>query len=90
MVLFDANIQSTRTNQVRNYESARVSAPPKVRATEKEDGKVVYEWKVDLMKSEKHWMSWFKGLTQSFLGIHLPKLLMLAEKERMDKELTIA
>lgn len=54
------------------------------------DGKTVFEWRVDLMKSEKHWMGWFKGLTGSFLGIHIPKLLMLAEKERMDKELTIA
>jgi protein phosphatase methylesterase 1 len=64
--------------------------PPKVREVKGEDGKVHLEWKVDLMKSEKHWMSWFKGLTASFLGIHMPKLLMLAEKDRMDKELTIA
>ena len=42
------------------------------------------------MKSEKHWMSWFKGLTSCFLSVHIPKLLMLAEKERMDKDLTIA
>lgn len=42
------------------------------------------------MKSEKYWMSWFKGLTGSFLNVHIPKLLMLAEKERMDKDLTIA
>ena len=71
-------------------ESARVSAPPKVKEVKGENGKVHYEWKVDLMNSEKHWMSWFKGLTGCFLGIHMPKLLMLAEKDRMDKELTIA
>lgn len=63
--------------------------PPKVRAVEEGDKKH-YEWKVDLMKSEKHWVSWFKGLTASFLDVRIPKLLMTAEKERMDKELTIA
>lgn len=42
------------------------------------------------MKSEKYWVEWFKGLTNSFLQIKVPKLLMTAEKERMDKELTIA
>ena len=35
-------------------------------------------------------LDWFKGLTNSFLSIRVPKILMLAEKERMDKELTIA
>lgn len=42
------------------------------------------------MDSEKHWISWFKGLTNSFLEVKIPKLLMTAEKERMDKDLTIA
>ena len=36
------------------------------------------------------YIGWFKGLTQSFLSIRIPKLLLIAEKERMDKELTIA
>lgn len=35
-------------------------------------------------------VGWFKGLTNSFLNIRIPKILMLAEKERMDKELTVA
>jgi protein phosphatase methylesterase 1 len=35
-------------------------------------------------------MGWFKGLSHIFLGIHIPKILLTAEKERMDKELTIA
>lgn len=42
------------------------------------------------MKSEKHWMGWFKGLGNAFLGVSVPKLLLLAERDRMDKELTIA
>jgi len=64
--------------------------PAKVRQVEDENGEKCYEWKVCLMKSEKHWVSWFKGLTKSFLDVRVPKLLMTAEKERMDKDLTIA
>ena len=42
------------------------------------------------MDSKQYWKDWFAGLTHDFLEIKLPKLLLLAEKERMDKELTIA
>lgn len=36
------------------------------------------------------YQGWFKGLSHTFLNIHIPKVLLTAEKERMDKELTIA
>ena len=35
-------------------------------------------------------IGWFNNLTQSFLNTRIPKLLLLAEKDRMDTELTIA
>ncbi len=35
-------------------------------------------------------IEWFLGLTKAFLNVRIPKILMLAEKERMDKELTVA
>jgi protein phosphatase methylesterase 1 len=50
----------------------------------------VYKWRVDLMQSKQYWKDWFLGLTQQFLNVKIPKLLLLAEKERMDKDLTIA
>jgi protein phosphatase methylesterase 1 len=37
-----------------------------------------------------YWREWFVGLTKAFLEVRVPKLLLIAEKERMDKELTIA
>lgn len=70
--------------------SARVSIPSQLNKVTNEKNEEKYVWKVDLMKSQKHWIGWFKGLTESFLSIRIPKLLLLAEKERMDKELTIA
>jgi len=33
---------------------------------------------------------WFTGLTKCFLSIKIPKILLLASSDRMDKELTIA
>lgn len=42
------------------------------------------------MKTSPFWMGWFEGLTNSFLQIRIPKILMLAEKERLDKDLTVA
>jgi protein phosphatase methylesterase 1 len=35
-------------------------------------------------------LDWFEGLTKIFLNIKIPKILLLAGCERMDKELTIA
>ena len=35
-------------------------------------------------------LEWFENLTNSFLSIKMPKLLLLAASERMDKELMIA
>ena len=42
------------------------------------------------MASKDHWIGWFKGLTSDFLGLHQPKILLLAGSDRMDKELTVA
>jgi protein phosphatase methylesterase 1 len=75
---------------LKNIDSAKVSMPTKVVEVKDDGGNIFYQWKVDLLKSEQYWMNWFKGLTNSFLSIKVPKILMLAEKERMDKDLTIA
>ena len=49
-----------------------------------------YVWKQDLIASKPYWEQWFKGLTQCFLDVRVPKQLLLAGSDRMDKELTIA
>lgn len=53
-------------------------------------GVTKYVWKTDLLASKAYWESWFKGLTQCFLDVRVPKQLLLAGSDRMDKELTIA
>ena len=42
------------------------------------------------MATKPYWESWFKGLTACFLDVRVPKQLLLAGSDRMDKELTIA
>lgn len=49
----------------------------------------VYEWRVDLSKTEPHWEGWFKNMSSLFLSCNVPKLLILAGVDRLDKELTI-
>ena len=76
---------------MRDIESARVSMPPQVVAQLNEaTGVTKYVWRTDLLATMTFWEAWFKGLTQCFLNVKVPKQLLLAGSDRMDKELTIA
>lgn len=48
-----------------------------------------YEWRIDLTKTEKFWRDWFRGLSTLFLNTNVPKLLLLAGVDRLDKELMV-
>jgi len=48
-----------------------------------------YVWRIDLSRSEPFWEGWFRGLSTMFLDIDVPKLLLLAGVDRLDKELTV-
>nr|CAG4637842.1 EOG090X07NZ [Chydorus sphaericus] len=48
-----------------------------------------FRWRIDLTKTEHHWPGWFHGLSNTFLSISVPKLLLLAGIDRLDKELTV-
>ncbi|KAM4727009.1 protein phosphatase methylesterase 1 isoform 2-T2 [Anableps anableps] len=48
-----------------------------------------YTWRVELSKTEKYWDGWFRGLSALFLSCSVPKLLLLAGVDRLDKDLTI-
>merc|ERR1712087_371432 len=87
----DAIQWSIQSRTLQNMESAKVSIPPQlVQKALPPTGEVYWVWRNDLMASEKYWMSWFKGLTQIFLNITCPKLLLLAGNDRMDTDLTVA
>ncbi|XP_035242236.1 protein phosphatase methylesterase 1 [Anguilla anguilla] len=49
----------------------------------------LFTWRIELAKTEKYWDGWFRGLSALFLSCSVPKLLLLAGVDRLDKELTI-
>eukprot|EP01125_Pyxidicula_operculata_P021336 TRINITY_DN8163_c0_g1_i1.p1 TRINITY_DN8163_c0_g1~~TRINITY_DN8163_c0_g1_i1.p1 ORF type:complete len:306 (-),score=53.67 TRINITY_DN8163_c0_g1_i1:33-830(-) len=73
------------SGNVRNKESACVSVPPQL--VEK-DGE--YYWRTDLEKTAPFWKGWFENMSELFLSVPAPKLLVLADTNRLDKPLTIA
>ncbi|KAL0275892.1 UNVERIFIED_CONTAM: hypothetical protein PYX00_003613 [Menopon gallinae] len=54
-----------------------------------ETPKARYKWRIDLTKTEEHWPGWFKGLSNMFLNCSVPKLLLLAGIDTLDRELTV-
>ncbi|XP_067889463.1 protein phosphatase methylesterase 1 isoform X1 [Heterodontus francisci] len=51
--------------------------------------KTEYTWRIELSKTERYWEGWFKGLSNLFLSCPVPKLLLLAGVDRLDRDLTI-
>lgn len=49
----------------------------------------LYGWRIDLSKTEHFWSGWFKGLSEKFLEIPVPKVLLLANIHGLDTVLTV-
>lgn len=79
-----------KSGTIKNIESARISVPPLLKEEENSKGVKSYVFKTNLLASKQYWNEWFVGLTKAFLSCQIPKTLMLAGIERMDKDLTIA
>ena len=79
-----------KSGTIKNIDSARISVPPLLKEDVNKNGTKTYVFKTNLMESKPFWNEWFIGLTKAFLSCNIPKTLMLAGIERMDKDLTIA
>lgn len=75
---------SIYSNLIQKVESACVSIPSQLK--ENEDGK--FYWKTDLLKTEKYWNEWYQGISEIFLNLKIPKLLLVAGMDRLDTPLT--
>jgi len=64
-------------------------AKKSVEFVEPEQAVEKYVWRIDLTRTERFWKEWFKGLSAMFLGVGVPKLLLLAGTDRLDKELCV-
>lgn len=69
------------------HEEESLNMPPPNVPTTRPSNK--YAWRIDLAKTEQHWFGWFKGLSTAFLSIPVPKVLLLAGVDRLDRELTV-
>ncbi len=67
--------------------------PAQLRATtsaeQQENAEAAYTWRINLRRSEPYWRGWFAGLSDVFLSVSAPKLLILAGVDRLDKALTV-
>ncbi|EOA20969.1 hypothetical protein CARUB_v10001304mg [Capsella rubella] len=77
---------SVRGGSLRNIDSARVSIPPTLRY---DDSKQCYVYRTRLEETEQYWKGWYDGLSEKFLSSPVPKLLLLAGTDRLDRTLTI-
>ncbi|KAF5327446.1 hypothetical protein D9619_004998 [Psilocybe cf. subviscida] len=75
------------TNTIHNATSARISIPSIIR--HEEGAEPPYQWRTPLRSTAPYWLSWFQGLSSSFLNARTARLLVLAGTDRLDKELMI-
>ncbi|XVE60720.1 hypothetical protein DITRI_Ditri05aG0150800 [Diplodiscus trichospermus] len=77
---------SVRGGSLRNIDSARVSIPTTLKY---DDSKKCYVYRARLEETEQYWRGWYEGLSEKFLSCPVPKLLLLAGTDRLDRVLTI-
>lgn len=77
---------SVRGGSLRNIDSARVSVPATLKY---DDSKKCFVYRTRLEETEQYWRGWYEGLSDKFLSCPIPKLLLLAGTDRLDRSLTI-
>ncbi|XP_071737214.1 uncharacterized protein [Rutidosis leptorrhynchoides] len=77
---------NVRSGNLRNIESARISIPGTVKY---DDAQQCYRHRARLAETEQYWKGWYEGLSDKFLSSPVPKLLLLAGTDRLDRALTI-
>ncbi|KAL3845701.1 hypothetical protein ACJIZ3_003104 [Penstemon smallii] len=77
---------SVKGGSLRNIESARLSIPSTLTY---DDSRKCYAHRARLEETEQYWRGWYEGLSDKFLSSPVPKLLLLAGTDRLDRTLTI-
>lgn len=93
MVMKTELIEEDENEEQRVQELPTFKLPDSVKSNNqnkaKPDDTEKYVWRIDLTKTEKYWREWFKGLSSMFLTVSVPKLLLLAGVDRLDKDLMV-
>ncbi|OAY23929.1 protein phosphatase methylesterase 1 [Manihot esculenta] len=77
---------SVKGGSLRNIDSACISVPTTLKYDE---SKKCYVYRARLEETEQYWRGWYEGLSEKFLSSPVPKLLLLAGTDRLDRALTI-
>jgi protein phosphatase methylesterase 1 len=81
---------SVASQTIRCLESARVSVPLQLKLKEEGNSQSGYVWRTDLKQTQRYWEGWFTNMTKQFLGVHCIKELIVANSDRIDREMMIA
>ncbi|XP_070553572.1 protein phosphatase methylesterase 1-like [Ptychodera flava] len=87
--ILEESEESEQSENTSEENSTDTQQQKKHKPADEDDTTPTYTWRIDLAKTEKHWLGWFQGLSSLFLSCHIPKMLLLAGVDRLDRELTI-
>jgi len=78
-----------KSGTTKNLQAARVSMPSRIILDPDKNTNKGFVWRTDLLKTSSYWGDWFIGISNLFLQCDSAKLLILANIDRLDKELLI-
>eukprot|EP01026_Neomeris_dumetosa_P040743 TRINITY_DN33711_c2_g1_i1.p3 TRINITY_DN33711_c2_g1~~TRINITY_DN33711_c2_g1_i1.p3 ORF type:complete len:145 (-),score=21.91 TRINITY_DN33711_c2_g1_i1:143-577(-) len=78
---------SIQSGQSKNKLAAALSIPSQL--CQQQNDSQRYIWRTDLYASQQYWKGWYQGLSDTFLSLKVPKVLILAGTDRLDKTLII-
>eukprot|EP00939_MAST-03C_sp_MAST-3C-sp1_P000927 g927.t1 len=93
----DAVRWACRSRFVANRQSAAMSVPSCLVRVEKEADtesssslSSSYVWRTDVLSTKRFWSDWFDDLSERFLSLRVPKLVILSHAGKLDTPMTIA
>lgn len=75
------------SGMLQSARAARLSVPSRLRWDEAAQA---FVWRADVAGAERFWRGWFEGLSEMFVGLSLPKLLVVGGVDRLDGALEAA
>jgi protein phosphatase methylesterase 1 len=74
------------SGMTKNKRAARISMPSQICPGSSEKD---FHWRINLTKTQPHWVGWFTDISKKFLECQPAKVLILAHVDRLDKELLV-
>lgn len=75
------------SRMISSQTSARITMPPRLRW---DTGAHRWFWRANIAAAQNFWRGWFEGVSALFVGLSLPKLLVLGGVDHLDAALMVA